>query len=127
MKVAKRSKAWLLAINEQGSLEPRQRQVEKAFRAGEAVMDMNLGPLAKEKFRVPHVMGDRVVDAWLELHAEALYQGVGKARTEAFDIESIYALYPPSRRHFDFQHMVMRDSFDDVLDELAATRAGSRA
>ena len=38
IKVAKRSKAWLLAMNEQASLEPKERQVDKAITAIEGIL-----------------------------------------------------------------------------------------
>ena len=119
VKVAKRSKAWLLAINEQGKLEPRSRQVDNAIDSTVAIVNRQIGPIIKERLRKDQVMGDEEIDDWLERLAEASYEGVGKIRVDAFCLNDIYELYPPSRLHFDYQQMVYNEHFDDTIDELA--------
>ena len=64
-----------------------------------------------------------IVD-FLELLAEAIYQGVGKARTGVFDLDKyLLPLYPASRMHFDYTEMVYSEKVDEIIDELANQKA----
>lgn len=64
---------------------------------------------------------------WLETLSEALYIGVGIPRTKAFDLAKLTPLYPPSRLHFDYKEMVYKESFDDIIDDLANQKAYNMA
>ena len=74
----------------------------------------------KRKYREPHIMSKQDVEDFLELLAEAIYQGVGKARTGVFDLdEKLFPLYPASRMHFNYTEMVYSEKVDEIIDELA--------
>ena len=119
VKIAKRSKVWLLAMNEQAAMEPKERGVNRAAEfANELITRDYIKPI-KQKFRAPHVMGDQEVDDFLEMLAEAIYESIGKDRTKMFELDKIFPLYPPSRMHFDYTQMVYNESFDSLLDDLA--------
>ena len=110
-------------MNEQANLEPRARMVNNAMDAAEAIIDQELTKDIKIKYRKPLVMDEPEIHQFLEMLAEAIYQGVGKARTGKFDLEKIYQLYPPSRIHFDFTGLVHEPQFEDIVDELANLKA----
>ena len=78
-------------------------------------------------FRKAHVLTANYTDYWIEKLAEAIYAGVGIARTEAFDLTKFYPLYPPTRMHFDYHQMVYNERFDDTVDDLAHQKAISLA
>ena len=67
------------------------------------------------------------IDDFLELLAEQIYQGVGKARTNVFELDSIFNLYPASRLHFDYAEMVYSQKVDEIIDELANQKARTLA
>jgi len=85
------------------------RQVDNALKGCEDVLAMNIGPPIKEKFRKTHVMGEKELDEWLEVLAEAIYETIGVPRTKAFELAKLTPLYPPSRIHFDYEHMISRE------------------
>lgn len=68
-------------------------------------------------------MNQQDVEDFLELLAEAIYQGTGKARTALFDIDEFFPLYPASRMHFDYTEMVYSEKVDEIIDELANQKA----
>ena len=82
---------------------------------------------SKIKYRTPHIMTDSDIDDFLELLSEAIYQGVGKIRTNVFDFDSIFPLIPPSRMHFNYAEMVYSEKVDEIIDELAHQKAHSLA
>lgn len=60
---------------------------------------------------------------WLEILSEAIYEGIGIPRTFCFDLAKLTPLYPPSRLHFDYNEMVYKESFNDLIDEMANQKA----
>ena len=82
---------------------------------------------SKIKYRTPHIMTDSDLDDFLELLSEAIYQGVGKIRTNVFDFDSIFPMIPPSRMHFNYAEMVYSEKVDEIIDELAHQKAHSLA
>ena len=90
-------------------------------------MKANEGNNSKIKYRRPHVMTDSDIDDFLELLSEAIYQGVGKTRTNVFELDSIFPLIPPSRMHFNYAEMVYSEKVDEIIDELAHQKAHSLA
>ena len=90
-------------------------------------MKSNEGNNSKIKYRTPHIMTDSDLDDFLELLSEAIYQGVGKIRTNVFDFDSIFPLVPPSRMHFNYAEMVYSEKVDEIIDELAHQKAHSLA
>ena len=72
-------------------------------------------------------MSDSDIDDFLELLSEAIYQGVGKIRTNVFDFDSIFPQIPPSRMHFNYAEMVYSEKVDEIIDELAHQKAHSLA
>ena len=74
---------------------------------------------SRVKYRTAHIMSLEDIDDFLELLAEQIYQGVGKARTNVFELDSIFNLYPASRLHFDYAEMVYSQKVDEIIDELA--------
>ena len=119
LKVAKRSKAFLLAISEQQALEPRVRGVENAVKAGEEVIKRQINTNAKILGRDGFVMRETEILDWLEILSEAIYEGVGISRVTAFSLAKLTPLYPPSRLHFDYNEMVYKESFSDLIDDMA--------
>lgn len=63
------------------------------------------------------------MEDFLELLAEAIYQGVGKARTGVFDLDEIFPLYPATRMHFDYTDLIYSEKVDEIIDELANQKA----
>ena len=131
-KVAKRSKAYLLAITEQAKIEPKQRQVQRAVDSIDTIIDLDLLSEIKVTYRQPHLFGKADVNDFLELLAEAIYDGVGKARTETFTtdnkLEKLFLpMYPIDRLHFDYKHIVSNARTDEIIDELANQKARNLA
>jgi len=114
-------------MNEQATLEPRERQVERAALTAASMMDTDLGKDIKRSYRAPHIMDSSEVEKFLEMLSEMIYQSVGKSRTALWKLDQIYGLYPPSRMHFDYKEMVENKAFDDLVDELANQKALSLA
>jgi len=69
-------------------------------------------------------MSKQDVNDFLEVLAEAIYRGVGKARTKVFNLDDrLFPLYPPSRMHFNYTEMVYSEKVDEIIDELANQKA----
>ena len=127
VKIAKRTKVWLSALNEQAKIEPKMHAVQQASEFADWMIRKDYGRTIKQQYRSAHIMGDQEVDDFLEMLAEAIYESVGKKRTAVWDLDDIFPLYPPSRMHFDYAEMVTNQSFDSLLDELANQKALSLA
>lgn len=100
-------------------MEPRVRSVENAVKAGEEIIGRQINTNAKVLGREGFVMRESEIVDWLEIISEAIYEGVGIPRTRAFDLAKLVPLYPPSRLHFDYTEMIYRESFNDLIDDLA--------
>ena len=123
IKIAKRSKVWLMAIKEQETLRAREKNVERSYELAGQFMSKDYLRSIKQQYRAPHIMGDQEIGDFLEVLAEAIYQSVGKKRVKLFELDEIFPLYPPSRMHFDYSSMVSNKPFDALLDELANQKA----
>lgn len=99
------------------------RGVEKAVKAGEEVIGRQINTNAKVLGRDGFVMREVEIVNWLEILSEAIYEGIGIPRTVAFDLAKLTPLYPPSRLHFDYNEMVYKESFNDLIDEMANQKA----
>mmetsp|Transcript_10018 Transcript_10018/g.13631 ORF Transcript_10018/g.13631 Transcript_10018/m.13631 type:complete len:111 (+) Transcript_10018:1245-1577(+) len=84
IKIAKRSKVWLLAMNEQQMMEPKEKGVERAHEFASSLIAKDYLKGIKQKYRAPHVMGDAEVEEFLEMLAEAIYESIGRDRTKVF-------------------------------------------
>ena len=90
IKIAKRAKVWLNAMNEAAKVQPKQVSVNRAADFAEWIISKDYLRSIKQKFRAPHIMDADEVDDFLEMLAEMLYESVGKKRTAVWELDQIY-------------------------------------
>jgi len=101
-KIAKRTKVWLTALNEQAAILPKEKSVERANDLAGQFMTKDYLRSIKQEYRAAHIMGKEEVNEFLEVLADAIYAGAGKKRTAVWELDTIFPLYPSSRMHFDY-------------------------